>query len=114
MVVSAYLNNVQPTKKIINEKIPNSHIIRSTIEGELDLPMLPKIEKKAHIFPNIKHSQVSIGSLCDAGFTVIFKIKYVTVVYKYDIITQEWRNHHNKLWYFSLSVENEDEQVGEN
>ena len=59
-------------------------------------------------FTNINHSLVSIGNLCDAGFTVTLKIKYVIVVYKDEIILQEWRNHQNKLRYFPLSVKNED------
>ena len=86
MVVSAHLNNVQPTTDIINTKFPNGQIIRSTMEGGLYLPMLPSIEIQAHIFPNIKHSLVSIGTLCDAGFIVAFRIKYVTVMYKNNII----------------------------
>ena len=49
------------------------------MEGELDLPMLPNISRQAHILPNLKHSLVSIGALFDAGCTVTFKIKYVTV-----------------------------------
>ena len=84
------------------------------MEGGLYLPMLPNTAILSHIFSNIKHSLVSIGSLCDSGCTVTFKIKDVTVIYKYKIIPQGWRNHHNKFWYFPLSVNNEDEQVGDN
>ena len=84
------------------------------MEGELDLHILLNISRQAHIFLNIKYSIVSIGALCDSGYTVKFKIKYVTVVCKYYIILLWWRNHHNKLRYFTLSVENENEQVGDN
>ena len=52
------------------------------MEAELDLPILPRTAIKAHIFPNIKHSLVSIGSLHDAGCTVTFRIKSVTVIEK--------------------------------
>ena len=84
------------------------------MEGESDLTMSPSTERKAHIFPNIKHSLVSIGSLCDAECIVTFRIKDVTVMYKNDTILRRWRNYHNKLWYFPLSIENEYEQVGNN
>ena len=40
MTVPVHLNNVRPTTKIINENFPNGQIIRSTMEGESDLPML--------------------------------------------------------------------------
>ena len=76
--------------------------------------MLPSTAIKAHILPNIKHSLVSIRALCDAGCTVTFRIKYDTFVYNNNIILRRWINHPNKVWYFPLSVENKDEQVGEN
>ena len=44
--------------------------------------MLPSTERKATILPNREHSLVSIGSLCNSGCTVMFKIKYFTVMYK--------------------------------
>ena len=49
MTVSAHLNNVQPTSKIINVKYPNVQIIRSTTEGELVLPMLPSTARQTNI-----------------------------------------------------------------
>ena len=60
------LNNVKPKRTNYQWKYPNEKIIISTIEGELDFPMLPNIERQAHILPNIKNSLVSIGALCDA------------------------------------------------
>ena len=45
MAVSAHLNNVWPTINIINEKNPNGHIIRSTMEGKIYLPMLPSTSR---------------------------------------------------------------------
>ena len=95
MSVSSHLNNVRTTTKIINSNCPNGQIIRSTMEGELYFPMLANIAIQAHILPNIKYFIVSIGSLRDAGCTVTLKIKYVTVVYKDDIILLGWRNHSN-------------------
>ena len=76
--------------------------------------MLPSTAIKAHILPNIKHSLVYIRALFDAGCTVTIRIKDDTLVYKNNKILRGWINHPNKLWYFPLSVENKDEQVGEN
>ena len=45
------------------------------MERELDLPMLLITSRQAQIFKNIKHFLVSIGALCDAGYTVTFRIK---------------------------------------
>ena len=95
--VSSHLNNMQPKTNIINAKFPNEKIIRSTMERGLGLPMLPNIARQAHAFPNIKKSLVSIGASCDASFTVTFKIKDVTVVYKDNISLRGWKKHHNTL-----------------
>ena len=80
MAVSSHLNNLCPTEKNINEKSPNGKIIRYKIEDQLNLPMLTDLARQAHIFPNIKHSLISIKELYDAGCTVTFKIKDVTAV----------------------------------
>ena len=76
--------------------------------------MLSSTDTQAHILPNIKHSLVSIKALCGEGCMITFRIKYVTVIYKKYIILQGWRNHHNIFWYFPISIDNEDEQVGNN
>ena len=86
MAVYDHLNNALSTKNTINAKFPNGQIIRSTMEGELYLPMLQNTAGQAHISPKMKHSLVSIGALHYTSCTVKFKIKDVTVVYKYDII----------------------------
>ena len=108
MELSAHINNVRLTINIINAKFPNGKIFRST---ELYLPMLPSTTRQAHIFPNIKHSPVAIGALCDELCIVTFIIKGVTVMYKNNIILRGWRNYQNKLWCFPIAIENEYEQV---
>ena len=97
MAVATQLNNIFPTTKSIDEKFPNGQIIKSKIKGDLDLLIIPDIAWQAHIFANINHSLLSIGSLCDARFTVTFKFKDVIVVYKEKIILRGWINHQNKF-----------------
>ena len=62
----------------------------------------------------MKHALVYIGALFDAVYIVTFNIKYFPLVYKDNIILWGWRSHHNKLWHLPLSVENKDEQLGDN
>ena len=66
-------------------KNPNVQIIKVTVESDLDVLLLPAIAQHDHIFPNINHSLVSIGSLCDSGCTVTFKTKDFIVIYKDEI-----------------------------
>ena len=58
--------NVPPATKNINAKFPNEKIIKSTVEGDFDLPILPEIAQQPYIFSNINHSLVYIGALCDS------------------------------------------------
>ena len=53
-------------QKTINAKCTNLYIIKYTMGGDLELPMIPGIDWKARIYPNIKHSLVYIGYICDA------------------------------------------------
>ena len=73
MTVDAVLLNVRSITKPIGEKFPNGQIIKSTMQGELNLLMLLETARKAHVFPSLNQSLVSIGALCDAGCNVIFK-----------------------------------------
>ena len=88
MAVSQHLKQLRPKTNIINEKFPNGQIIRPTMKGGLYLPILPNTEGQAYVSPNIKHSLVSNGQLCDDCCTVTFKIKDVSVVYKENMILQ--------------------------
>ena len=72
MAIDAHLSNVTPTTKAVNVKFPNRQIIKSTMESDLDLPMLHGIALQSYISPNINHSLVSNISLCDARCTVTF------------------------------------------
>ena len=77
--------------------------------------MLPNIERQEHIYTNVKKLLVSIGALCDDGCTFIFKKKKeLIVILKNDIILLGLSNHQNKLWYLTMSVDNEDKKVGDN
>ena len=63
------------------------------MEGELDLPMLPDKARQEPFPPKIRHSLVSIGTLCDAICTVTANIKDVPVIYKDKIILLGWENN---------------------
>jgi hypothetical protein len=53
----------------------------STHEGELDLPTLRFEARRAHIVPALQHcSLLSVGSLCDAGYTVEFNKQTMRVL----------------------------------
>ena len=72
--------------------------MQSTHEGHLDLPDLPPIATKVHIFPTLASgSLLSIGQLCDAGCQATFDKNHLKILYKNKIIMQGTRQP-NKLW----------------
>jgi hypothetical protein len=54
--------------------------MESAHTAELDIPELNAAASKAHIFPGMaNHSLLSVGQLCDEGYTVTFKQASVTI-----------------------------------
>jgi hypothetical protein len=65
--------NKRPTLNPISISNPNGQIMTSTHEAKLDLPTLRFEARCAHIVPALQHcSLLSVGSLCDASYTVEF------------------------------------------
>ena len=55
--------------------LPDSSSIQVTHSGNLKIDALPMQARKAHKFPQLKTSLISIPQLCDAGYKAIFNDK---------------------------------------
>jgi hypothetical protein len=54
--------------------------MESTHTAELNIPELNKAESIAHIFPGMaNHYLLSVGQLCNEGYTVTFRNESVTI-----------------------------------
>ena len=53
MSVTAKVNNICPTKNILNVIIPDGTNMKSTHKCEIDWPLLPKQSKTAHMIPQL-------------------------------------------------------------
>jgi hypothetical protein len=54
--------------------------MESTHTASLDIPELNKAASIAHIFPGMaNHSLLSVGQLCNEGYSVTFKIDAVKI-----------------------------------
>ena len=60
-------------------KLPNGKIISSTHTGLLNLPHIPLAARRAHIFPQLTGSLLSIGQFCDSGFKATFEASSVII-----------------------------------
>jgi hypothetical protein len=96
--------NVIPTNKPIHITIPDGSTLTSTHEGILDFPLLSPAARHVHIFPALHHcSLLSIGQLCDAGYTVTFDatIMQVSDMHQTVLLTGQ-RSHDTGLWHVPM------------
>ncbi len=75
--------------------MPNGATIDSSHRGLLPLPA--PIAMPAHVLPELSHSLISIGKLCDAGCTATFDAKKVVITHNQDEILTGKRNTQG-LW----------------
>jgi hypothetical protein len=77
----------------------------STHEANLNLPNcnLPPEALTAHLFPELQHSLLSIGTLCGHGCTALFNANNVIIERNGQQIFVGHRHPTNKLWYLDLA-----------
>jgi hypothetical protein len=64
--------DVRPTQNPLQVFLADASHITSTHEAELDLPMLPRLARQAHLLPALQpKALLSIGQLCDHGCTAV-------------------------------------------
>ena len=98
MTSSYPLTDKATTKAAISVSMPNGTTIKSTHQGRLPLPA--PINMEAHVLPELSHSLISIGKLCDAGCTATFDAKKVVIHHKNQPVLTGPRNS-NGLWSLS-------------
>jgi hypothetical protein len=85
-------------------RLPNGATMESTHTSALDIPELNKASSIAHVLPGMaNHSLLSVGQLCNEGYTVTFRIESVTIYNSQDIhILRGARDLDTGLWRISL------------
>jgi hypothetical protein len=92
-MINTPCTNIKPTKTPIQVFLADSSHIKSTHEGELDLPMLPPAARTAHLLPKLKpKALLSIGQLCDNGCTAEFSATDVIIKSNNTPILQGYRD----------------------
>ena len=77
---SIHLDDVQPTQDPVSVQLPDGTVCQSTHTGYLRLPHLTTTARLAHVLPGFTGSLLSIGQLCDAGYTAVYTAVDVTIV----------------------------------
>jgi hypothetical protein len=78
--------------------------MESTHTAFLDIPELSKAASAAHIFPAMENnSLLSVGQLCDEGYSVLFSISEVKILdSKQKTILKRSRDSNTDLWRINL------------
>jgi hypothetical protein len=80
LLVNAPCLNKFKSQNPFNVRLPNGATMESTHTASLDIPELNKAVFLAHIFPGMaNHSLLSVGQLCNDGYSVTFRIDAVTI-----------------------------------
>jgi hypothetical protein len=97
--------NKRPTKNPIRISNPNGQVMTSTHEAELDIPVLRLDARRAHIVPDLHHcSLVSMGVLCDAGYTVTFDAQRMHVLDNDICVLTGTRYAPTGMWHIDAST----------
>jgi hypothetical protein len=92
------------TSNPLKVRLPNGQTMESTHTATLDIPQLSKVAKAAHVFPAMENNPLlSVGQLCDEGYSVFFSIDGVKILdEKQKIIMKGPRDHATGLWRINL------------
>ena len=93
--------NKRPTTCPITIQLPNGNQVVSTHQAELDLPMLSPLARHVHIVPGLQEfSLLSIGQLCDAGYSICFDKNVMRVLSSDDTcVLTGTRSSLTRLWH---------------
>jgi hypothetical protein len=83
--------------------------MESTHTASLDIPELDKAASMAHIFSGmVNHSLLSVGQLCNEGYSVTFRIDAVTIYNSQEVqILKGARDLNTGLWRINLRKEHQ-------
>jgi hypothetical protein len=99
LLANAKCSNKKATTTPLAVCLPNGDTITSTHTSTLNIPSLPHASRQAHILPGLaQHSLLSVGQMCDSGFSVTLTASNVTVTNgESTILTGLW-DKESSLW----------------
>jgi hypothetical protein len=68
-----------PTTSPVTVFLPDGSVAISTHTSTLDWPNIAVQARQAHVFPTFSGSLISIGLLCDCGYTATYDSNKVTI-----------------------------------
>jgi hypothetical protein len=100
---TSILLDVRPTTAPVTVFLPDGSKATSTHTALINWPHLPVEARLAHVFPTFAGSLISIGQLCDCGFTASYNKDNVIIRNNDTIILSGVRDQNTKLWMLDMS-----------
>jgi hypothetical protein len=112
LLVNASCLSKVKCQNLFTVRFPNGSTMESTHTSVLDIPELNKASSIAHVFPGmVKHFLLSVGKLCNEGYTVTFRIESVTIHNLQGIhILRGARDLDTGIWRINLRKEHQQPQ----
>jgi hypothetical protein len=99
LLANAKCSNKIPTAAPLAVRLHNGDTITSTHTATLNMPSLPHTARQTHILPGLaQHLLLSVGQMCDSGYSVTFTATEVTVSNGESTILTGLRDKESILW----------------
>jgi hypothetical protein len=107
MLVNAPCLNKIKSQNPLTVRLPNGATMESTHTAALNIPPVKKAASIAHVFPGISnHSLLSVGKLCNEGYTVTFRNTAVAICNSQELqILKGTQDLDTGLWKINLRKE---------
>jgi hypothetical protein len=112
LLVNAPCLNKVKSQNPLTVRLPNGATTESSHTAALDIPELNKASSIAYFPPGMaNHYLLSVGQLCNEGYTVIFRNALVTICDSQELqILNGARNLDTELWRINLRKEHQQPQ----
>jgi hypothetical protein len=113
LLVNAPCLNKIKSQNPLTVRLPNGATMESTHTTALNIPELNKSSSIVHVFPGMaNHSLLSVGQLCNEGYTVTLRNKLVTICNFQELqILKGARDLDTGLWPINLRKEHQQTQL---
>jgi hypothetical protein len=107
LLVNAQCLNKFKSQNPLTVRLPKGATMESTHTASLDIPELNKAASIVHIYPGMSNnSLLSVGQLCNEGYSVTFRIDAVTIYNSQNVqILKGARDLDTGLWRINLRKE---------
>jgi hypothetical protein len=113
MLVNAPCLNKIKSQNPLTVRMPNGATMESSHTAALNIPYLNKAASIVHVLPGMaKKSLLSVGQLCNEGYTVTFRNESVTICNSQELqILRGARDLDTGLWRINLRKEHQQTQL---